>query len=352
LDKDRFNVIFIYLSGYDCEKYLRKEAEYEVFYLSNKQFIKTFRFSILFKLVRILREKNIDILHCHRYKSSLYGALAGMFAKQPVILSHVHGLSRTRNIVRKLLNFFVFSRVDRIIGCTSGVLDDVLRDNLFVRSRKLIALENSVDFNRFADESITKENARKRLDLPADAMVFGTVGRLVPTKGQSYLIQAFAQVKKQLPQSILLIVGTGRLESVLKAEAEKTGFCESIRFLGQRKDVVQILKSLDIFILPSVAEGFGLALAEAMAAGIPCIATEVGGIPEVTNGTEAGVLVPPRDSAALAVAVIKTASMPVNELAQLVDKAQNRVRCFYSYEVVGRKLANLYESEFRASTRA
>lgn len=346
LDRERFNVIFIYLSGHGVDKNPIEEAGYKVFYLSNIELINAFRLSILFKLVKILKEHNVDILHCHRHKPTFYGALASVFVKTRVLLSHVHGLSRTRNKGRRLLNFFLFRRVNRIIAIAHKVKENILEDNWSLSADKILILENSVDYRLFSNLSTSKLEAREMLGLSADALVFGTVGRLAPTKGQSYLIKAFAEVKQKLPKSVLLLVGNGRLEHVLKAEASQTGFGESVHFLGRRTDIPQILKALDVFVLPSVAEGFGLALAEAMAAGIACIATDVGGIPELINGRDVGLLVPARDPEALARAMIDFAQSPAEQLEQLSGKAAGRVRRCYSHDVVGEKLRNLYENEF------
>jgi len=346
LDSKRFNVIFVYLSGYGVERNLIEEAGYQVFYLSNIRLINAFRFSILFKLIRILRGHNVDILHCHSHKPSFYGALAGMFVKTPVVLSHVHGLDRTRNKGRRLLNFFLFKRIHRIIAIANKVKEDILMDNWRLSAEKVHVLENSVDYGRFSNLSTSRLEARKILGLSAHALVFGTVGRLAPTKGQSYLIKAFAEVKQELPESVLLLAGAGRLEDTLKAEASRTGFGKSIHFLGRRTDIPQILKALDVFVLPSVAEGFGLALAEAMAAGVPCIATQVGGIPEILPNRDVGRLVPARDSSALATAMIDLVNTPAGQLRQLAGNASDRVREFYSHEVVMEKLVTLYESEF------
>lgn len=348
-DKERFNVIFIYISGYGVEKNLLKEAGYKVFYLSNIQRINTFRFSILFRLVRILKEHNVDIIHCHAHKSTVYGTVAAVLAKTPVVLSHVHGLDRTRNMGRRLLNFFLFKRVNRIIGCARSVREDVLKNNWSVPREKISVLENSVDYERFADVSISKEDAKRILGLPSDAFVFGTIGRLAPTKGQLYLIEAFAKVKQKLPKSMLLLIGDGRLENVLRAEASKTGFGKSIHFFGWRTDIPQILKALDVFVLSSLSEGITRAILEAMAAGVPCVATEVGGILEIISGNNVGTLVPPKDSEALTQAMINIANLTDEKLEKQVEKAQNRVRQFYSHQIVREKLRKLYESELKTS---
>jgi glycosyltransferase involved in cell wall biosynthesis len=351
LDKDRFNVIFIYLTSHGVEKNLIEEAGYKVFYLSNIEMVKEFRFSILFRLIRILKENNIDILHCHRHKSSFYGALAGILAKTPVVLSHVHGLSRTRNIGRRLLNFFLFKRFDRIIGCAKSVRDDVLKDNPSVAQEKVIALENSVDFERFADVPITKIEAKSKLaDVPVDAFVYGTVARFGPYKGHSFLIKAFEKVKKQVPSARLILAGDGPLKEEIQEQAAKAGLDDSVHFLGRRDDIPKLLRAMDTFVLPSIgSEGMPLVILEAMAAGVPCIASSLSGIPEVINSSDVGFLVPPRDENALAEAMITLANMPEEKLKDLTEKAKERIRKVFNHNIIRAKLVKIYENEYAFS---
>jgi glycosyltransferase involved in cell wall biosynthesis len=345
LDKDRFNIILIYLTGYGVEKNLMEEEGYKVFYLSNIEMVKEFRFSILLRLIKILKENNIDILHCHRHKPSFYGALAGMFAKTPVVLSHVHGLSRTRNRGRRVVNFFLFKRFNRIIGCAKSVQDDVLRDNPFLSAEKVSVLENSVDCQRFTEVSISKADAKQMLGLPSDVFVFGTVGRLAPTKGLSYLIEAFSKVKEKMPSAHLVLFGDGACRAELEQQVLSLSCHDSIHFLGYRDNIEQLIKGMDVFILSSIAEGMPRAILEAMAAGIPCIATEAGGIPEIINSRDVGLLVPPTDENALAEAMITLVNTPKQKLKDLIEKARERVLTIFNHDVVKKKLENTYEME-------
>jgi len=348
LDKEHFNVVFIYLSSYGVDRNLLEEAGYDVFYLSDTERNRGFRFSILHRLVGILKEHNVDILHCHHHKPSVYGALAGMFAKTPVVLSHVHGLNRTRNIRRKLLNFFILKKISKVIGCAQSVRQDVLKNNPTIEPEKVIVLENSVDFKRFTDISTVREDARRMLGLSRDAFVFGTIGRLAPTKGLPYLIEAFVRVKEQKPSANLVLVGDGRCRAELEQQAANTVCHNSIHFLGRKDNVERLIKGIDVFVLASVAEGMPLVILEAMAAGVACVATKVGGIPEVVNSEDMALLVPPRDSEALACAMIRAANMPKDKLERFTKKAQDRVRQFYSHHVVREKLRKLYEEELNA----
>ncbi len=346
LDKNRFNVIFVYLTGYGVEKNLIKEQGYEVFYLSNIELINAFRFSILFKLVRILKDNRIDLLHCHVHKPTVYGVMAARLAGTPTVLSHVHGLGRSGNFRRRLTNFLVSRKCSRIISVANSVKDDVLRNNWRMPAEKVSVLENSVDYGRFAGVSVCGADAKQMLALPPEAFVFGTVGRLAKTKGLPFLIEAFSTAKQQIPSAELVLLGNGPCREELERQVSKTPCRDSIHFLGHRDNIAQLYRAMDTFVLASVAEGMPRAILEAMAAGVPCIATEVGGIPEILPNRDLGRLVPARDSGALAAAMIELAQTPAGLRKQLAARASDRVHRLYSHEVVREKLSDLYESEF------
>ncbi len=346
LDKSRFNVIFIYLSGHGVEKNLIEEQGYKVFYLSNIELINAFRFSILFKLVRILKENRIDLLHCHVHKPTVYGVMAARLAGTPIVLSHVHGLGRSGNFRRKLTNFLVSRKCRRIISVANSVKQDVLRNNWRMPAEKVAVLENSVDYGRFAGVSVAGADVKRMLGLSPEAFVFGTVGRLAKTKGIPFLIEAFSTVKEQVPSAELVLLGNGPCREELERQASASPCRDSIRFLGHRDNIAQLYRAMDAFVLASVAEGMPRAILEAMAAGVPCISTQVGGIPEILPSRDVGRLVLARDSAALAAAMIELAQTPAEMREELAARARDRVRQLYSHEVVGEKLASLYEREF------
>jgi glycosyltransferase involved in cell wall biosynthesis len=351
LDGDRFNVIFIYLSGYGIESNPIEERGYKVYYLSNIELINAFRPSILFRLVRILKEHRIDLLHCHVHKPTFYGVMAAKMAGTPVVLSHVHGLGRSGNFRRKLTNFLVSRKCNRIIAVADSVKEDILRNNWRMPSEKVSVLANSVDYARFADVSTCKQEARRMLGLPTDAFVFGTVGRLARTKGLTYLIEAFPIVKEEIPSAELVLLGNGPCREELERQASKIRSGDSIRFLGHRERIEQLYQAMDVFILSSVAEGMPRAILEAMAAGVPCIATQVGGIPEILPNRDVGRLVPARDADALAASMIELAKIPAGELRQVVENARDQVRRFYCHEIMRERLVNLYNAEVAQSSQ-
>ncbi len=345
LDENRFDIIFIYFGRYDVERNLTQQIGRRVFCLFDRKQGRTFNLSILCRLVRILKEQKVDIIHCSSHECTVYGTLAAMIARTPVVLAHVRGLGRSRRLRRKLINLLLFRRINKLIPVAHKVKEDVLKNNWFLSADKLLVLENSVDYERFAEVAILKEDAKQMLDLPKDAFVYGTVGRLAPTKGLSYLIEAFAKVKQQMPSAQLIVVGEGRLRNELEQQAAGTSCADSIHFLGHRKNIPELLRAMDVFVLSSIAEGMPKTILEAMAAGIPCISTNVGGIPEIVTSRDVGLLIPARKVAALARAMISVANMSNDELAKLGEKAQDRVRQVYSHTVVIKRLENIYETE-------
>ncbi|MDD5458094.1 MAG: glycosyltransferase [Phycisphaerae bacterium] len=347
LDKDRFNPIFIYLSGFGVDESVRSQPN--IYFLSNKSDPGQFDAVILHRLIRILKKEKIDILHCHRHKQVIYGAMASCFSPHPVVLAHVHGLNRTRNLTRRVINFWAFKKITRLIAVSQTTYEDVIKTNWNLAEDKVCVLENSVDYPRFANMQINREKIRAELGLSPQSFVFGTVGRLVPTKGLEYLIEAFAQMRKSCEHVELLLVGDGDKKTELQRLAEKLGCGEFVHFAGKRNNIEQVFRAMDVFVLSSIAEGMPRVILEAMASRIPVVATAVGGIPELVTNNETGLLVPAKDSNALAEAMIRIADVPYHHLTEMIDAAQQRVHDVYSHAVVGKNLANLYENEFNTA---
>jgi glycosyltransferase involved in cell wall biosynthesis len=164
---------------------------------------------------------------------------------------------------------------------------------------KIVTIRNSVPFLE------TSDRKSKPLQTPT---VFGCVARLFPDKGQRYLIEAIPRVLSCLPASRFVFVGGGPEQSKLEARAVDLGVSSSVQFLGDRTDVAALLDGFDVLVLPSLAEGFPNAALEAMAVGIPVVATSVGGTPEVVIDAETGLLVPPESPIALADALVQMAT--------------------------------------------
>ena len=170
----------------------------------------------------------------------------------------------------------------RLLGVSNAVRDDMRASLPKFKEEHIQTLYNRIDVEAVQAEQVSREEARQFLDLPQDAWVVGNVGRLHPDKDQTTLIKGFAKALPELPDgSLLAIMGSGRLEQQLKQLADDLGVAESVHFLSQVPNGRRYFKAFDLFALTSDHEPFGMVLLEAMAAGVPVIATDCGGAKEV-----------------------------------------------------------------------
>lgn len=346
LDPGRFTTICIYLAKESQTPNPYTEKGLDVFYVSEKKSSAGINLFKIIKLAKILKEQKVDILHCHRHKATVHGVIAAKLAGVNIVFSHVHGLSRSKRTKRKLINRFILKYVTKILAVGEAVRQDVLKSNPFLPPEKVISLGNSIDIQRFANAQMSKENARADLGLDQDSIVFGAVGRLVPTKGFSYLIKAFAKAKMSLPKAELIFAGRGRLKTQLQNCAKEQNVETSVHFLGTQTDMTKVYKAMDAFVLSSIAEGLPRSLLEAMACRIPTVATNVGSVSEIMANGTFGSLVPPKEIDTLAKAMVDISQMPNSEKTGLTEKACDHIKKNYSHQVVIKKLQECYRLEY------
>lgn len=180
--------------------------------------------------------------------------------------------------------------------------------------------------------------------LRQEASLVGHVARLAEQKGQRYLLEAAALVVARRPDTRFVLVGDGELRDELEAQARSLGLGDHVQFTGARADVPELLASFDVFAFPSLFEGFCVAVIEAQAAGVPVVATPVGGIRETVVHGETGLLVPPRDPAALAEAIVRLLDSP-DEARRLAGEARRQVRERFSETRMVEETLTLYGRE-------
>lgn len=343
-DREKYEVMFVYLSDRRADKQNHLAAAgFRTVYLSDRRMSRGPHPFLMLRLARLLRSEGVDILHCHAHKTTVYGALAAWLARTPVVVAHIHGLNRSRTFRRKLVNWLISPRIDMFLSVSDAVRRDFVADNWGGQKRRVAVLENSIDYGRFSAIDTPRQEARRLLGVSEDAFVFGTVGRLAPTKGLKYMLAAFAEVRKNVPSAHLVIVGDGPERAELELQAGAHGCADRVHFPGYLREIERALPGMDVFVLASIAEGMGRAILEAMAAGILCIGTDVGGIPEVLDDGRTGLLVPPADTMALADAMAKAGVMSPVEREVLVDNARRRVREAFSHDGAREKLRAIYE---------
>jgi glycosyltransferase involved in cell wall biosynthesis len=285
---------------------------------------------------RLLQDLRPDILHTHLYHPNLYGRLAALGLGIPVVAAVHNSYSRVK-FHRRLWNFLLGWASERILVGSIQVWDDV-RHYDGVPASRLLLLPYGI---RLAEPDPAWSRPEARQALQVSGFVLGAVGRLEEQKGQVYLLEALAQVQSEMPEATLLLVGDGRLRPDLERRVRELELSARVRFLGTRRDLPLIYRSLDLFVQPSLWEGLPLALLQAMGAGLPVLATRVSGVREVINDGVNGRLVEPGDPQALARVLLELYRQP--ELrARLAAKAPDTVRENYSLEAMLAQLERLY----------
>jgi glycosyltransferase involved in cell wall biosynthesis len=224
-----------------------------------------------------------------------------------------HWLLKPKWFVYRLLYRLLVGKVSGLIAVSDEVRESIIRQIGPIQD-KVITIPNGVDVRRYKP-SVDKETIRRQLGIELDSRLMVTVGRLTTQKGHRHLITAAATVVSRYPDAHFLFIGEGELQETLQAQAKALGISEHIHFLGIRNDVPDILAVADLFVLPSLWEGLSIALLEAMASGKPIVATAVSGTTQVLIPGKTGLVVPPRDSRALADAITQLLSDPVRAQA-------------------------------------
>ncbi len=253
-------------------------------------------------IFRLVRQNQVAVIHTHEFLMNMLGLVASKVTGIPLVAT-VHGKNYYPDRVRRR---FAYRSVGRFAGQMVAVSEDIrrfLHEKVGIASTRVRVIPNGVP----AHEQPAQERLlalRQSLELETDARVVICVGNLYPVKGHKHLIDASSLVTPRFPRALFLVVGRGRLREELEGYARQRRVDGHFRFLGHRDDVQDLLALSDIFVLPSLSEGTPLALLEAMAAGLPPVASRVGGVGEVIEDGKTGLLVPPGDSQALAESII------------------------------------------------
>ena len=278
-----YKVTTVYLTGAPSVEVERGSASDEVVFLDYRsRDVRGLKLKAIRDIKRLVAGRNFKFCIAHRFKP-IYVALLG--TDLPVIGVH-HGFGDYQRLSRKLFANCFRKRL-ALLGVSNAVRDEIRTCLPTWPAERIETLYNRIDIAAVQAEQVCRDDARAHLGLPQDAWVVGNVGRLHPDKDQATLIRGFAQALPQLPAgSLLAIMGSGRLESALKALAAELGVSASVRFLGQVPQGRRYFKAFDVFALTSDHEPFGMVLLEAMAAGVPVICSDCGGGREVVGESE------------------------------------------------------------------
>jgi len=283
------------------------------------------------EIKKLVKKVNPDILHLNSSKAGVIGAIAGRHAKVKKIVYTAHGfvfnepMPGWKKIIYLLAEKFSAKYKDAII-CVSEFDRQTAIKNKIASETKLVTVNNGVGPIDFIDS----KTAREKLNLPPDKIVIGTIANFYETKGLVYLIKAAKLITEKFPDVIFRLIGFGQLENDLKAEIQRLNLSDRF-FIGKVENGKNYLKAFDYYILSSVKEGFPYAILEAMQTGLPIVATNVGGIPEMISDKTNGLLVKSADPRALAQA-LTSLLQDKNLAAQLGNQAKLDVEKKFSLQ--------------------
>ena len=318
-------------SGFLAQSLIKKG--YEVIVL-NRMKSRRFDFMAIKDLYNLIRSKRITIVRTHQYHANLYGRIAAIMANVPCIVASVHNIyTRDRKLHRRMMNYILSKCTDTIVAVSQAVKDDIMKYDK-ISGDKIVVIYNGIPLNEF-DSSLSSKRAREIMNFPPKITLIGSVGRLVEQKGHRYLIEAAQNMK----DCCIVIAGDGPIRKDLEAHSARLNV--NAIFLGsiEPKTVPVFLRAIDIFCFPSVWEGFGIALVEAMSSGLPIVASDIPPHREVM--ADAGVYVSPQDAGQLR----QSLTIVIQDLAlreSLSRRARKRAHIF-SIEHTTASYAALYD---------
>ncbi|AOV16821.1 hypothetical protein BJI67_06885 [Acidihalobacter aeolianus] len=334
--------VVICLAGYTDFRYRIQSPEVEVFDLGKREGKDLASYWRLWQLLRKLRPSIVNTYNIAALDTAPIARLAGCR-----VVHAEHGWTSGRSAVPHkyiLLRRWMRPFVDRFI-VVSDDLADWLRDDVGMPANKVLCIHNGVNPGTFDRAFADRERSRHQLDMPRRAFVVGTVARLDPVKAQTQLVHAIAKmsVSGAPVDAHLYIVGEGSERQRLENTASELGVADRVHLAGARDDVPEWLAAFDVFALPSTNEGISIAVLEAMAAGLPVVATRVGGNPEVVIDEQTGYLVPVGDVDALTKALDRYRADPA--LAKAHGSAgQARMRQEFSLDAMIARYRALYDA--------
>jgi L-malate glycosyltransferase len=302
---------------------------------------------VVSRVRHLLQDWHPDILHTHLYHPNFFGRLGALGLGLPGVVAAVHNSYTRVKFHRRVWNFLLGWTTDRILVGSAQVFKDVRRYDGVPASR-LRLMPYGIPLAEL-EPRLSREEARERLGV-GGSLVMGSVGRLEEQKGHTHLLAALPELRREIPDLVLLLVGEGRRQEALRRQVHDLGLESAVRFLGTRRDLPEIYRALDLFVFPSLWEGLPLALLKAMGAGLPVVATRVSGSQEAVIDGVNGRLVAPGDSQALARAIL--AIYRDKEMRPRLGAAARRtVTAQYSLAAMLERLAALYEELGRRSHR-
>jgi glycosyltransferase involved in cell wall biosynthesis len=324
-----------------CEGPLKENAENEGIAVYSIPMRNSLDLTIIWKLTKLIKYLNIDIVHTHGSRANLVARLAAKRLGLPIVTTVHSSLaqdykSRWAALAAVTLDKLTTPWATRVITISNYLQQEVKNRG----AKRVTTIYNGIDPQALQGINLV-DHLLQELGMHTEGPLIGTIGRLHPVKGQHYFLEAAALVATSHPTAKFILVGDGPLEAELRGQTRALGLEDKVIFTGYYPHVERILAVLDVFCLPSLAEGMGLVLLEAMYFGKPVVASNVGGIPEIVKSGVNGLLVPPADARLLATAISRLLDDPTLA-AKLGASGQTTFEQF-SLDKMVQRTGNLYK---------
>jgi glycosyltransferase involved in cell wall biosynthesis len=342
-DSSRYHVSLISLRRKDLSDDTLEQHGIDVTYLGRHKFDpRTYP-----ALLKVLEEKRADLVHMHGYGATTFGRLCARRLKIPAVL-HEHANHTNTPWFQKIADRMLAPHTDLAIAVSESTAEFTIRARLMPAERtKVVYLGSPLDEFARSRPAAEVAAARASLGIADDTIAVGTVTRLMPSKGNQYLVAAVPEIVRRQPRARVYIIGEGELQSELEAQARALNLTQALTFVGFRRDVAEVLAALDIVVFPSLWEGTPLTAFEALASGKPLVTTDADGLRDILTPGQDALVVPKRDAAALANGVVNLIETP--GLAASLSQGAKLTGAKYDIAVFVRKMERLYEILHRTS---
>lgn len=282
-DKEAHRIIQVFLTGApDAEVAEQMQSDEVIFLNLQSKQLSGLKLGVLFKLSRLIRKHKPCLILAQRYKSIYVALIASMFSRNIPVIGVAHAFAVMTKRRRPLMNKFRHRLV--LLGVSEAVTKDMLEVLGPDWQGRVLPLLNCIDAEKVCARQLARGVARKALGLPEQAYIFGNVGRLHPDKNPLLLVDAFADIAEQLPDALLVLIGSGRLQAAIVARIADLGLQDRVLLLGQVAQAVDYFKAFNSYVSTATREPFGIVLIEAMAAELAIVSADTGGAYEVAQG--------------------------------------------------------------------
>jgi glycosyltransferase involved in cell wall biosynthesis len=275
LPVERYEITAAFLRGRPGPGEAVSRADRSVYFEFSDKSLKGMRLRAMWRLYQFCRKEKFDVVICNRFKPVNMLLQLNRWLKIPLCIGISHGFGEYDRYYRRRQAQSLVDGHWRFVGVSPAVKQYLLDCDCGFTDVNTYAITNAIDIEQAEGLQHSRERSRELLGLDSSVRLIGALGRLVPVKGHIYLLQAFAELKDKYPQTQLAIIGAGREEARLTCEIERLGLSGRAHLLGFKENALQYVRAFDIWTMPSLAEGLGLALLEGMSGHLPVIASDV-----------------------------------------------------------------------------